>query len=372
MGNKRQGILLKFPNLYTSKQYKYLLILPILLILASIALLPGIPRGIDLRGGLLITIQTDQPVDENVLANAVKTVAAGEPSVRSYESPAGKGYEIELPLKTEIDDAAALLAQGRDYQEQWEKAEVELSQGRGSEANVATLASQSVSFARQAAQKVGKTITTSNPTDAVRESDDAVAQSRSQYRDDILSAVQKVAPATSVSVREVGSSLSSFFLAKTQQIVLMSFLLLAIIVFILFRSVGPSLAVMIGPLTNITITAGAMSILQIPWSLASVAAMLMLVGFSLDTYMMLTIRILKRPEDDAPTRANDAVNTAFLMNAATIAAYGVLTGLAMLLQEPTYYQIGAVATLGGLADFITTRFFNAPLLLWMHERRKIA
>ncbi|HLD76218.1 MAG TPA: hypothetical protein VI874_04315 [Candidatus Norongarragalinales archaeon] len=360
---------MQFPNLYTSKNYKLLLILPIVLILASLALVPGVPKGIDLRGGLLITIQTDQAVDEAALASAIKAVSKGEPLIRSYESPAGKGYEIELPLKLELDDAAAFLAQARNFQEQWEKAEVELSQGRGSESAAKTFGDQSIQFSRQSAQKVGKTITSKTPTEALREADDAVAESRSDYRDTLLASVQKIAPATSVSVREVGSSLSTFFLAKTQQVVLTSFLLLAVIVFILFRSIGPSLAVMIGPLTNITMTAGAMSILQIPWSLASVAAMLMLVGFSLDTYMMLTIRILKRPEDDAPTRANDAVNTAFLMNAATVAAYGVLTFLATLLTEPTYFQIGAVATLGGMADFITTRFFNAPLLLWMHERK---
>ncbi|MDP2717395.1 MAG: protein translocase subunit SecF, partial [Candidatus Micrarchaeota archaeon] len=86
-----------------------------------------------------------------------------------------------------------------------------------------------------------------------------------------------------------------------------------------------------------------------------------------DTDMMLTTRVVKRKEGTPAGRAFDAMKTAFLMNATTVVAFGVLTGLSIVLQIPTYYQIGAVATIGGIIDFVATWAGNAPLILHFTE-----
>ena len=365
---------MKIPNPYDNPHYKKYLIVPIILIAISLGLIffgPGIKPGIDFKGGILITIQSDSAIDQPALSSAIERVAGTKPELRFFESPAGTGVEIELPLKASLDQADAHLAKVHSLQEEYDRARIALSQGQGSQSTVDSLGRQLLDASAQTVQTAtGGNLKSTDPTAAVIESEEAVADARSQYRESLLNAVNSAVKADSVLVREVGSSLSVFFFSKLQNVVILSLILLGIIVFVMFRSVGPALAVMIGPLVDIILAAGAMSLLQIPWNLASIAAMLMLLGFSLDSYTMLTVRILKRTDDTPPARAYDATKTAFLMNAAQVTGFGVLAAVAVVLQVPTYYQIGVVATIGGLADFITTWFGNAPLLLWMNERKE--
>lgn len=365
---------MNIPNPYQSKHYRLLLLVPLALIGLSVGLIffgPGIKPGIDFKGGMLIGVKYTHDVDLSQLKEAVERVAGQEASIRPFQGPAGNGAEIELPLKESLDDADGYLARVHQLQEEYDSARIAVSAGTQSQQALDAIEEQLLREASLTVQAAsGGTLKSTDATQAVAESERAVADARSEYRQALLDAVQSVVNADSVSVREVGSSLSVFFFSKLREVVLVSLLLLGVIVFLLFRSIGPSLAVMIGPLTDIVLTAGAMSALQIPWNLGSVAAMLMLIGFSLDSYVMLTVRILKRKEMDGPARTLDATKTAFLMNAAQVTGFGVLTALALILQLPIYFQIGFVATLGGMADFVTTWFGNGPLLLWMSQRQE--
>jgi len=186
-----------------------------------------------------------------------------------------------------------------------------------------------------------------------------------------LAAVQAAVAVDSYSFKEIGSSLSKFFFTKTMEVLVYSFILSAIVVLAIFRGLVPSFAVVFGAVADITITAGAMGLLGIPLGLASIAALLMLIGFSLDTDAMLTVRVLKRTEEDRTWRAFDAFKTGAMMNAAVITSFGVLTLVAVWLQIPTYFQIGAVAVIGSVVDFVATWCFNAVIVLWDAERRGI-
>ncbi len=75
-----------------------------------------------------------------------------------------------------------------------------------------------------------------------------------------------------------------------------AFLFMSITVFIIFRDFVPSLAVILAALSDIIIAIGGMSLFGIPLSVASVGAILMLIGYSVDTDILLTTRILKRKE----------------------------------------------------------------------------
>ncbi len=112
-----------------------------------------------------------------------------------------------------------------------------------------------------------------------------------------------------------------------------------------------------------------MGALGVPLTLASIAGLLMLIGLSLDTDALLTVRVIKRKEGSPAERAMTALKTAFMMNLTTLVAFGVLALVATLLQIPTYYQIGVVVAIGAVADFATTWCFNAVLLLWHVERK---
>ena len=72
-----------------------------------------------------------------------------------------------------------------------------------------------------------------------------------------------------------------------------AFLFMSITVFIIFRNLVPSLAVIAAALCDIIIAVGGMSLFGIPLSVATVGALLMLIGYSVDTDILLTTRVLK-------------------------------------------------------------------------------
>lgn len=357
------------PNPYLWKDYKLLVIIPVLLIIISLVFfVPRIPQGIDLKGGLLITVQTSSNVDAQVLKDKLSRFSASV-DVRSFDNPAGRGVEIELANDQNLIDAETALAKLHIAYSNYVQAQLNRTAFNTS-AGIA--ASYSAEVFKQATIVLQKTSSgqqlPKTEAEAVKAAEDEFGNAQQNQRDQLIEAVKEATPVQSYSFKEVGSSLSAFFLSKTREVVLYSFLLSAIVIFIVFRSFVPSFAVIFGAFADISITAGVMGLLQIELSLASIAALLMLIGFSLDTDVLLTMRILKRNEGTPYDRAFDAMKTAFMMNITTIAAFGVLAILAAMLQIQTYYAIGVIAVIGGTVDFIATWCANAVMVLWHTER----
>ena len=95
------------------------------------------------------------------------------------------------------------------------------------------------------------------------------------------------------SIENVGSSLGSSFWVQAQMGLILAFIFMGIIVFIIFRSFVPSMAVIASAVSDILITLGMMQLFGIQLSLAGFAALLMLIGYSVDTDIMLTSRLLR-------------------------------------------------------------------------------
>ncbi|NUN11657.1 hypothetical protein HUU53_03350 [Candidatus Micrarchaeota archaeon] len=354
---------MNIPNIYENKNYKLLLLVPLVLMAVALGLFffNGVPQGVDLRGGLLLTVFTT----EGSVADFKAVFPEGE--VRGFDSPTGKGFEIELPNDPTLEKAEASYLKLLELDRELVQAEISRDAGTGSVEEVSRLENQLNSEASAFFELVGFTGEAGSPHDKVTLADELFSKAKSDYRQELVSRVSQVASIESSSFKEVGSSLSKFFLSKTQEIIFWSFVLSAIVVFIVFRKLVPSFAVIFGAVADIVITLGAMSLFDIPLSLASVAALLMLIGFSLDTDVMLTVRVLKRKEGTPVQRAWDSLKTGFMMNVTTITAFGVLLLLSLFLQIPTYYQIGAVAVIGGIVDFIATWCGNAIIILWSLE-----
>ncbi|MFH1056942.1 MAG: hypothetical protein V1717_04070 [Candidatus Micrarchaeota archaeon] len=356
---------MNIPNPYESKHYKKFVIAPLVLIAIALFFIPQIPRGIDLRGGLLITIVAPGEVSAGQIAEIQLALAEFNPSgVRSFSSPAGNGVEIELPTDENLAKGEVLLGEMNSLNHEF--VQLELSQSplaEGKKSEVLAKASELNSLFSQQAL----------PDDvlkAVEQAQKTFLDSRTAYREKISEKLSAVISTETASFKEVGSSLSKFFVTKTQEIVMYSFLFSAIIIFLVFRAWAPSLAVIFGAAADIIITAGVMGLLGIPLTLASVAALLMLIGFSLDTDVMLTARVIKRKEGTPAQRAFGAMKTGLTMNASVLISFGILLLLSLLLQIPFYYQVGAVAVIGALVDSIATWMGNAPLILWSIERKE--
>jgi len=175
--------------------------------------------------------------------------------------------------------------------------------------------------------------------------------------------------ATIVSYRSVGPLLSKQSLTQVYYAIGFAFLFMSITVFIIFRNFVPSMAVILAAFCDIVIAIGGMSIFGIPLSLASVGALLMLIGYSVDTDILLTTRVLKRREGTINERAKDAMTTGFTMAAAAI---GSMLALYLVVRFLMPYaqvldQIAAVLIIGLVADVLATWLMNLGILRWYME-----
>ncbi|HMK54078.1 MAG TPA: protein translocase subunit SecF [Methanobacteriaceae archaeon] len=178
--------------------------------------------------------------------------------------------------------------------------------------------------------------------------------------------------ATIQSYRSVGAILSKQSLTQVYYALAFAFLFMSITVFIIFRNVVPSLAVIFAALSDIIIAIGGMSLLGIPLSLASVGGLLMLIGYSVDTDILLTTRVLKEKKGTVTERAVDAMKTGFTMAAAAIGSMVALYLVVIFLipAASILADIAAVLIIGLVADVLATWLMNLGILRWYLEVRK--
>lgn len=175
--------------------------------------------------------------------------------------------------------------------------------------------------------------------------------------------------ATILSYRSVGAVLSSAALTQIIYTLIFAFLFMSVTVFIVFRNVVPSMAVILAALSDIIIAVGGMSLFGIPLSLASVGALLLLIGYSVDTDILLTARVLKRREGTITERAINAMKTGFTMAAAAIGSMVALYVIVLFFipSAATLQNIAEVLMIGLVADVIATWLMNLGILRWYME-----
>lgn len=164
------------------------------------------------------------------------------------------------------------------------------------------------------------------------------------------------------SVEEVGSSLGEGFYKDMLKAVVFAFVLMGIVVFIAFRSFIPSIAVILAALMDISVTLMIVNLIGLKISAAGIAAFLLVIGYSVDTDILMTTRVLKRKEGGSTTeRIIDSAKTGLTMTATTFAALGVgyIVTSSIVLKE--MFLIILIAL---LIDVISTYLMNAGILYW--------
>ncbi len=133
-----------------------------------------------------------------------------------------------------------------------------------------------------------------------------------------------------------------------------------VIVAITFALTG-MLTVVCAGVADITITAAVMNLVGIELSLATTAALLMLIGYSVDSNILLTTKVLKR-QGKLEEKMEGAFRTGIIMTTTTLAAIIAMFIVAFIGQVPILYNIAAVLIIGLITDIIFTWGFNAGVL----------
>jgi len=168
-------------------------------------------------------------------------------------------------------------------------------------------------------------------------------------------------------VEIVGPSLGASFLIQTIWALLAAFLFMAVVVFYIFRSFIPSIAVVLAAFSDIVITLAVIILLDVKLSTAGIAGFLMLIGYSVDTDILLNTRVLKRVGGTVYDRIKNAVNTGLVMNVTTLVAVGLAF---IVTQSEVIQQIMLILLIGLVIDVINTWIQNAGILRWYLEAKQ--
>ena len=168
------------------------------------------------------------------------------------------------------------------------------------------------------------------------------------------------------SVEVVGSSLGNNFFMQTLISLLVAFLLMGIVVILYFRIMIPSLAVILAGFSDIIVTLAIFNLTGIKLSTAGIAAFLMLIGYSVDTDILLTSRVLKQHQGTEMERIYGAIKTGLTMTTTTLVA--LIIGL-IFVQSDVVKQIMIIVFIGILVDMIMTWIQNVAILRMYLERK---
>ncbi len=170
------------------------------------------------------------------------------------------------------------------------------------------------------------------------------------------------------SIEFTSTTLSESFYRELVRALIIAFILMAIVVFVIFRVAVPSLAVILAAFTDIVVALAVIDLVGIRLSTAGIAAFLMLVGYSVDTDILLTTRLLKRREKELIERLKDAVKTGLTMTTTSIAA--VLVAY-FIVASPVLRQVFIILAIGLFVDIISTWLGNAAILKWYCDKKHI-
>ncbi len=170
-----------------------------------------------------------------------------------------------------------------------------------------------------------------------------------------------------VTAESIGTSLGESFFRQTIIAMVMAFLAMSLVVLITFRSFLPSLFVILAAVADIVETLAIASFLEIRLSTAGIAAFLMLIGYSVDTDILLTSRVMHRKEGTVVQAIHNAMRTGLTM---TLTATVAVTVGYFFTQSDTIKQIMLILLIGLLLDVLNTWIQNAGILRWYMDRKE--
>jgi preprotein translocase subunit SecF len=377
-------------NIYESKHYKLFILIPVIMLLISLYFIPHIQLDSTLKGGISVQLVTNSTANVRTLTTLVDSKI---PGAQASVSKSPGGLSITMAENTSIASAETdLLAFYSAY-------------GNYTSATLNITAYQN-ELTSQPTNATIKALLTSNQQEQLKSIKDFNASLASElvalrpfigtvsydsnnyvnlpniaknsysnaslvYQNKILATLRTVLPFSSYSYNEVTPTLGAFFLSEMINIIIAALVLVAIVVFVIFRTPVPAFAVVFGAVADLVVALGAMGIFGIPLGVASVGGLLMLIGFAFDTDILAAVRILKRSDGTPEQRALSSFKTGTTMTITALISFSVLFAVSYFAFIPTYLEISGVVIVGLVGDIITTWLCDVPIVLWYKKRKEV-
>lgn len=163
------------------------------------------------------------------------------------------------------------------------------------------------------------------------------------------------------------SQVAASFGGESQRLALLGLAIafggMSLIVFGLFRTVVPSIAVIASATSDIVVPLSVMALVGIDLSLGTVAALLMLIGYSVDSDILLNDYVIRRGGSFYES-VEAAMETGVTMTLTSLLAMVVMTVTAAALGVPLLRDIGFVLAVGLTIDLVNTYSMNVGILRW--------
>ena len=164
-------------------------------------------------------------------------------------------------------------------------------------------------------------------------------------------------------VDQIGETFGKTLQSQAVLALIFSFIGMAIVIFVAFRTFVPAVAVVLSAFADMVMTAATMNIVGIPLSLGTLAALLMLIGYSVDSDILLTNRVLKR-QGKLDDKLTGAFRTGIIMTSTTLAAAAAMFIVAWFGSVMILMEISAVLLIGLIFDVMNTWLTNVGILKW--------
>jgi preprotein translocase subunit SecF len=171
------------------------------------------------------------------------------------------------------------------------------------------------------------------------------------------------------SIEFSGATLSQGFYKQLRFAIFLALIFMAVVVFLIFRTLIPSAAVVLAALSDIVMTLVVVNYIGMPLSTAGVVAFLLLIGYSVDTDILLTTRVIKKREGEINERLRGALKTGFMMTITSIIAVSVSLFIVYSSSE-VLRQMFTILLIGLGFDLFNTWFANASIIKWYAERKE--
>ena len=171
-----------------------------------------------------------------------------------------------------------------------------------------------------------------------------------------------------VDVEFTGSTLSQSFYEQLLIAILVAFIFMSVVVFITFKTFVPSMAVIFSAFADILMALVAADLFGMKISTAGIVAFLMLIGYSVDTDILLTTRMLKRDEGTLNERIFGAFKTGITMTLTSLFAVG-FAWIVVQSFSAVLAQIFAILVIGLFFDMVNTWITNVSILKFYVEHK---
>jgi preprotein translocase subunit SecF len=169
--------------------------------------------------------------------------------------------------------------------------------------------------------------------------------------------------ATVEGFNSISASVSGTFFQQAIFAFILAFTTMSMVIFYAFKNFTPSVAVVFAAAGDIIIAAAGMTVLGVPLTLGSLAALLMLIGYSVDTDIVLSTRVLKMNRGSVKSRMWSSAKTGITMSAGGIAGFTLLYLVSTSIVGPSELSnIAAVMVVGLVADIPLTWLGNTAIL----------